>query len=64
MGYPSLFNPDCAVESVARRRKTQRNAQLERFCDGGIFINMLRNNPPKAGKNRETSVAPRIFKSQ
>jgi hypothetical protein len=25
---------------------------------------MSKNNPPKAGKNRETSVAARIFKSQ
>jgi hypothetical protein len=37
------FNPDCAVESVARRRKQKRNAQLERFCDVGILINMSRS---------------------
>jgi hypothetical protein len=37
------FNPDFAVGVVARNRKPQRNAQLERFCDEGIFINMLRN---------------------
>ena len=28
-----MFNPDFAVGFVARRRKPQRNAQLERFCD-------------------------------
>ena len=47
------LNPDCAVESVARCRKPKRNAQLERFCDIGILINMSRNNLPEAGKNRE-----------
>jgi hypothetical protein len=45
--YLDDFNTDCAVESVARRRKPKRNAQLERFCDGGIFINMSRS---KIGK--------------
>jgi hypothetical protein len=38
-----LFNPDFAVDVVARRRKPQRNEQLERFFDEGIFINMLRS---------------------
>ena len=38
-----IFNPDFAVGVVARRRKPQRNALLERFCDEGIFINMLRS---------------------
>jgi hypothetical protein len=38
-----VFNPDFAVDVVARRRKPQRNEQLERFCDEGIFINMLRS---------------------
>ncbi|MEE8382562.1 MAG: hypothetical protein V3R78_11895, partial [Thermodesulfobacteriota bacterium] len=37
------LNPDFAVDVVARRRKPQRNEQLERFCDEGIFINMLRS---------------------
>jgi hypothetical protein len=40
--YPK-FNPEFAVDVVARRRKPQRNEQLERFCDEGIFINMLRS---------------------
>jgi hypothetical protein len=35
--------PDFAVGVVARRRKSQRNAQLERFSDAGIIIIMLRN---------------------
>jgi hypothetical protein len=37
------FNPDFAVGIVARRSKPQRNAQLERFCDAGIIIIMLRS---------------------
>jgi hypothetical protein len=37
------LNPDFAVGFVARRSKPQRNAQLERFCDAGIIIIMLRN---------------------
>jgi hypothetical protein len=37
------FNPDFAVDFVTRRHKPQRNAQLERFCDAGIIIIMLRN---------------------
>jgi len=37
------LNPDFAVGVVARHRKPQRNAQLERFCDEGILINMLRS---------------------
>jgi hypothetical protein len=37
------LNPDFAVDVVARRRKPQRNEQLERFCDEGILINMLRS---------------------
>ena len=45
--YCNSFNPNCAVEFVARRRKPKRNAQLERFCDVGILINMSRN---KIGK--------------
>ena len=59
-----VFNPDCAVGSVARSRKQKRNVQSERFCDVGICINMSRSNLPEAGKNRETSVAARIFKPQ
>ena len=43
----NYFNPDCALESVARRRKPKRNAQLERFCDVGIFINMSRSKIEK-----------------
>jgi hypothetical protein len=39
----NYFNPDCAVESVAKLRKSKRNAQLERFYDGGIFLNMSRS---------------------
>jgi hypothetical protein len=39
----SRFNPDFAVGFVARGSKPQRNAQLERFCDAGIIIIMLRN---------------------
>ncbi len=39
----SFFNPDFAVGFVTRRRKPQRNAQLERFCDAGIIIIMLRS---------------------
>ena len=35
--------PDCAVVIVARRRKPKRNVQLERFCDEGISIDMLRS---------------------
>ena len=38
-----VLNLDFAVDVVARRRKPQRNEQLERFCDEGIFINMLRS---------------------
>jgi len=38
-----FFIPEFAVGIVARRRKPQRNAQLERFCNDGIFINMLRS---------------------
>ena len=41
--YGAELNPDFAVDVVARRRKPQRNEQLERFCDEGIFINMLRS---------------------
>ena len=37
------FNPDFAVGIVARRRKPLRDAQLERFCNDGIFVNMLRS---------------------
>jgi len=37
------LNPDFAVGVVARRCKPQRNAQLERFCDVGIIIIMLRS---------------------
>ena len=55
-----MFNPDCAVESVARRRKPLRNVQLERFCDVGIFINMSRN---KIGKSRQVETTS-IFKPQ
>ena len=36
------FKQDCAVGIVARRRKPLRNAKLERFWPGGIFINLLR----------------------
>ena len=36
-GFP-VFNPDCAVESVARRRKPQRNAQLEATAQSGLNI--------------------------
>jgi len=38
-----MLNPDFAVDFVARCSKPQRNAQLERFCDEGIIIIMLRN---------------------
>ncbi|MEE8380404.1 MAG: hypothetical protein V3R78_00815, partial [Thermodesulfobacteriota bacterium] len=41
--YVCGLNPDFAVDVVSRRRKPQRNEQLERFCDEGIFINMLRS---------------------
>jgi len=34
--------PDFAVDVVARRRKLQRNVQLERFCNEGISVDMLR----------------------
>ena len=37
-----LFNPDYAVDIVARRRKPLRNARLERFWFVGILINMSR----------------------
>ena len=36
------FNPDFAVGVVARRLKPKRNAQLERFFDEGISIDMVR----------------------
>jgi hypothetical protein len=39
----AYLNPEFAVGIVARRGKPQRNAQLERFCNDGIFINMLRS---------------------
>ena len=39
----SILNPDFAVGIVARRRKPWRNVQLERFCDEGISIDMLRS---------------------
>jgi hypothetical protein len=42
-----IFNPDFAVGIVARRRKPKRNAQLERFCDAGIIIIMLRSKIAK-----------------
>jgi hypothetical protein len=42
----AILNPDCAIESVSRHRKSKRNAQLERFCDVGILINTWRSNPP------------------
>ena len=41
--WKSGIIPDFAVGFVARRRKPQRNTQLERFCDAGIIIIMLRN---------------------
>jgi len=47
------FNPDFAVGVVARRRKPQRNAQLERFRDAGIIIIMLRNKIAKQALQRE-----------
>jgi hypothetical protein len=37
------FNPDFAVGIVARRRKPQRNVQLERFYDEDISVDMLRS---------------------
>jgi hypothetical protein len=40
-------NPDFAVGIVARRRKLQRNAQLELFCDAGISIDLLRSKITK-----------------
>jgi hypothetical protein len=43
LGPMRYFNPDFAVGVVARRHKSQRNAQLERFRDAGIIIIMLRN---------------------
>jgi hypothetical protein len=43
----STFIPDFAVGVVARRRKSQRNAQLERFSDTGISNDMLRNKIAK-----------------
>ena len=55
----SVLNPDCEVESEARRRKQRRNAQLERCYDVGIFIKMPRS---KIGKSRQGGTA-RIFKS-
>jgi len=42
-----VFNPDFAVGFVTRRSKPQRNAQLERFCDAGIIIIMLRSKIAK-----------------
>jgi hypothetical protein len=41
------FNPDFAVDFVARCSKPQRNAQLERFCDAGISVDMLRRKVVK-----------------
>ena len=45
--YSLVFNPDFAVGAVARGKNPQRNAQLERFCDEGISIDMLRSKNAK-----------------
>jgi hypothetical protein len=48
------LNPDFAVDFVARCSKPQRNAQLERFCDAGIIIIMLRNKTVSQTTTRAT----------
>jgi hypothetical protein len=50
-----ILNPDCAVESLARRRKLKRNEQLDRFCDVGIVINMSRSKIGKQALQQEFS---------
>ena len=40
--WKSGIIPDFAVGFVARRRKPQRNAQLEQFFDEGISVDMVR----------------------
>jgi len=50
-----IVNPDFAVDVVARRRKPQRNVQLERFCNEGISVDMLRSKIVKQALQQEFS---------
>ena len=52
-----MFNPDFAVDFVARCSKPQRSAQLERFCDAGIIIIMLRNKIVKKRCSKDLQAA-------
>ena len=56
-----FFNPDFAVVVVARRRKPQQNVQLERFCNEGISIDMLRSKIVKQALQQEFSSSSRLL---
>jgi len=53
--------PGLAVVVVARHRKPQRNVQLERFCNEGISIDMLRSEIVKQALQQEFASRSRLL---
>jgi hypothetical protein len=56
-----MLNPDFAVVVVARRRKPERNVQLERFCNKGISVDMLRSKIVKQALQQGFSSSSRLL---